>query len=101
MDPDPHQSEKVEALKGHFGALEAPNLREKFSGRIRILISLKGGILVRISLKGTVVSGSGSSSEWKVGSGSASKWKKQDPDTHQSDADQQHWFWEVCKTSSE
>ncbi len=26
LDPDPHRSEKVEALQGHFGALEGPNL---------------------------------------------------------------------------
>jgi hypothetical protein len=28
LDPDldPHQNEKVEALEGHFGALEGPNL---------------------------------------------------------------------------
>ncbi len=26
QDPDPHQSEKVEALEGHFEALEGPNL---------------------------------------------------------------------------
>jgi hypothetical protein len=25
LDPVPHQSEKVEALEGHFGALEGPN----------------------------------------------------------------------------
>ncbi len=25
-DPDPHQSEKVKALEGHFGALEGPDL---------------------------------------------------------------------------
>ncbi len=25
QDPDSHQSEKVEALEGHFGALEGPN----------------------------------------------------------------------------
>jgi hypothetical protein len=29
QDPDPHQSETVEALKGHFEALEDPNLGEK------------------------------------------------------------------------
>jgi hypothetical protein len=29
QDPDPHQSEKEEALEGHFGALEDPNLGEK------------------------------------------------------------------------
>jgi hypothetical protein len=28
QDPDPHQSEKVEALDGHFEALEGPNLEE-------------------------------------------------------------------------
>jgi hypothetical protein len=28
QDPDPHQSEKLEALEGHFGALEGPNLEE-------------------------------------------------------------------------
>ncbi len=28
QDPDPHQSEKVEALEGHFGALEGPNLEK-------------------------------------------------------------------------
>jgi hypothetical protein len=27
-DPDPHQSEKLEALEGHFGALEGPNLQK-------------------------------------------------------------------------
>jgi hypothetical protein len=26
QDPDPHQSEKVEALEGYFGELEGPNL---------------------------------------------------------------------------
>jgi hypothetical protein len=25
-DPDPHQSEKMKALEGHFGVLEGPNL---------------------------------------------------------------------------
>jgi hypothetical protein len=29
QDPDPHQSEKVEALEGHFGALEGPNLGKR------------------------------------------------------------------------
>jgi hypothetical protein len=29
QDPDPHQSDKVEALEGHFGALEGPNLEKK------------------------------------------------------------------------
>ncbi len=29
QDPDSHQSEKVEALKGHFKALEGPNLGKK------------------------------------------------------------------------
>jgi hypothetical protein len=50
-DPDPHQSEKVEALEGHFGALEGPNL-EKVSGRIRIRIQirLKGMIRIRIKI---------------------------------------------------
>jgi hypothetical protein len=28
-DPDRQQSEKVEALEGHFGALEGPNLEKK------------------------------------------------------------------------
>ncbi len=28
QDPDPHQSEKVEALGGHFYALEGPNLKK-------------------------------------------------------------------------
>jgi hypothetical protein len=28
LDPDPHQSEKLEALEGHFGALEGPNLQK-------------------------------------------------------------------------
>jgi hypothetical protein len=43
QDPDPHHSEKVEALEGHFGALEGPNM-EKVSGRIqiRICINFKG-----------------------------------------------------------
>jgi hypothetical protein len=35
QNPDPHQSEK-----GHFGALEDPNL-QKVSDRIRICIKLK------------------------------------------------------------
>jgi hypothetical protein len=39
-DPDPNQSKKAEALKGHFGALEGPNL-VKVSGRIRIRIRIK------------------------------------------------------------
>jgi hypothetical protein len=26
LDPDPHQSEEVEALEGHFEALNGPNL---------------------------------------------------------------------------
>jgi hypothetical protein len=26
LDPDPHQSEKVEVFEGHFEALEGPNL---------------------------------------------------------------------------
>jgi hypothetical protein len=34
-DPDPHQTEKVEALGGHFGALKGPNL-EKVSVKVRI-----------------------------------------------------------------
>jgi hypothetical protein len=25
LDPNPHQSEKMEALEGHFGAFEGPN----------------------------------------------------------------------------
>jgi hypothetical protein len=29
QDPDPHQSEKLEALEGHFGALEGPNLGKR------------------------------------------------------------------------
>jgi hypothetical protein len=28
-DPDRQESEKVEALEGHFGALEGPNLEKK------------------------------------------------------------------------
>jgi hypothetical protein len=28
-DPDPHQNEKMEALEGHFGALEGPYLGRK------------------------------------------------------------------------
>ncbi len=28
-DPDPHKSDKVEALEGHFGAMEGPNLEKK------------------------------------------------------------------------
>ncbi len=28
LDPDQHQSEKVEALEGHFGALEGTNLEK-------------------------------------------------------------------------
>jgi hypothetical protein len=35
--PDPHPSEKVETLEGHFEALEGPNL-EKASVKIRIWI---------------------------------------------------------------
>jgi hypothetical protein len=29
-DPHPHQSEKVEALEGRFGALESPNLKNEW-----------------------------------------------------------------------
>jgi hypothetical protein len=29
QDPDPHQSENVEALECHFGALEGPNLEKE------------------------------------------------------------------------
>ncbi len=38
--PDPHQSEKVNAIEGHFGALEGPNLEKsiKLKGRIRTRI---------------------------------------------------------------
>jgi hypothetical protein len=55
QDPDPHQSEKVEALEGHFGALEGP-IWGKVSGRIRIRIKLKGRIRiqVRIRVKGRI-----------------------------------------------
>ncbi len=28
LDSDPHQSEKVEALDGNFGAMEGPNLEK-------------------------------------------------------------------------
>jgi hypothetical protein len=48
LDPDPHQSEKVEALEGHFKALEGPNLG-KVSGRIRI--KLNGRIRFRIRMR--------------------------------------------------
>ncbi len=41
-DPDLHQSEKVEALEDHFGALDGPNL-ENASGRIRIRVKLGSG----------------------------------------------------------
>jgi hypothetical protein len=42
QNPDlhPHQSEKVEAVEGQFGALEGSNL-EKSGGRIRIGIRIK------------------------------------------------------------
>jgi hypothetical protein len=53
QDPDLHQSEKVEALEGHFGALEGPNL-EKVSGGIRIRIKLKGRIRIRIRVRGRI-----------------------------------------------
>jgi hypothetical protein len=43
LDPDPHQSEKEEALVGHFGASEVQIWR-KASGRIRIRIKLEGRI---------------------------------------------------------
>jgi hypothetical protein len=52
-DPDPHLSEKLKALEGHFGALEGPNL-EKASARIRIRIKLKGGIRIRPREKGMI-----------------------------------------------
>jgi hypothetical protein len=52
-DPDPHRSEKVEALEGHFGALEGPNM-EKVSGRIRIRIKLKGRIRIRNKVKSRI-----------------------------------------------
>jgi hypothetical protein len=29
LDPDPHQSGKLEALEGHFGALEGPHQSER------------------------------------------------------------------------
>jgi len=51
LDPDPHRSGKVDALEGHFGALEGPNL-EKVSGKIRIHIKLKGRIRICIRVKG-------------------------------------------------
>ena len=49
-DPDPHQSEKVEALEGHFGALEGP-IWEKVNGRIRIKnrIKLKSRIRIKFA----------------------------------------------------
>ncbi len=54
---DPHQSEKVEALEGHFRALEGPNLEKKIEirlkGRIRIQIRkrVKDRIRIRIRIK--------------------------------------------------
>jgi hypothetical protein len=42
-DPDQHQSEKVEALEGHFRALEGTNLKD----RIRIRIKLIGSATLR------------------------------------------------------
>jgi hypothetical protein len=69
LDPDPHQSKKVEALEGHFKALEGPNLG-KVSGRIRI--KLKGRFRFRIHSK------------------VKSRIRVSDP--HQCDADPQHWF---------
>jgi hypothetical protein len=63
LDPDshPHQSEKMEVLEGHLGALEGLNLK-KASGRIRmwICITLKGRIRF------------GSSSDWKFPSNTES-----------------------------
>jgi hypothetical protein len=44
-----HHSEKVEA-KGHFGAMEGPNLG-KVSGWIRIGIKIKVRIRIRIKVK--------------------------------------------------
>jgi hypothetical protein len=49
--PDPDQSEKMEALESHFGALEGPNM-EKVGGRIQI--KLKGKIRIRIRVKGRI-----------------------------------------------
>ncbi len=55
LDPDPHQSEKMEALDGHFGALEGPNLEKserydldpnKLIDRIRIRIRVKNRIWI-------------------------------------------------------
>jgi hypothetical protein len=43
------QSEKVEALESHFGALEGPNL-EKVSGRIGIRIKVKSRIQISIKM---------------------------------------------------
>jgi hypothetical protein len=40
QDLDSHQSEKVEALEGHFGALEGPNLKEVLGFRIRIKLKV-------------------------------------------------------------
>ncbi len=69
LDPDPHQREKVEALEGHYGALEGPNWKEKVSCRIRISTKLKGWIRIRIKLKGRI----------RI----PIKSEKQDPDPHQ------------------
>ncbi len=56
-NPDPHQSDKVEALEGHFGALEGPNLQKnqwkdpdphKLEDRVRIRIKVQSWIRLRI-----------------------------------------------------
>jgi hypothetical protein len=47
---DPDQSEKVDALEGHFGALDGPDL-EKVSGRFRIRIKMKGRIRIQIRIR--------------------------------------------------
>ncbi len=60
LDPDPHQSEKVEVLEGPFGLLEGPNLGKsewwdldphQMKGRIRVRIRVKGRIRIRIIVK--------------------------------------------------
>jgi hypothetical protein len=53
---DPHQSEKVEAMEGHFGSLKGQNLG-KVSGRIRIMqeqIERYRRIRIRVSVKGRI-----------------------------------------------
>ncbi len=56
LDPDPHNSEKVEALRGSFWSIGGSISGGKVSGRIRIRIrlKLKGRIRIRIRVKGRI-----------------------------------------------